>query len=382
MGKSRRPLSAGLLVTLLALPLWAAGPTVRVGGIGFPPVGPAAVPVEITGAAGVGAMHVELVFDPSALEAVAVEKGPATPEDALFEANTSVKGRVIVGFAGISPVTRDGPLFTARLKRIGGSGSGVPLTFEKVEAWAADDQRSIPVSVQNGVFGAGGRPSFLLILAAAALGLLLIALLGFIVTLMRKQKEQAGATTGTPPPLSPPQLRPKALAPPPPAPRPPVPVVSAPASATPVAANGPAASSLEETVIRANFALRVTSGKDLGRAFPLGVRASIGRSDECEVRLEDVFVSRVHTVLEMGPSGCVLTDMGSGNGTWVNGTRVTSPVLLSLGDEIAVGDTKLSLESPSGKGPQAADGSPSCPKCGKTAASTTRFCSRCGNPMT
>ncbi len=67
----------------------------------------------------------------------------------------------------------------------------------------------------------------------------------------------------------------------------------------------------------------------------------IGRLSSAHLRLEDEKVSRIHAVVEVSASGDVnIIDMGSAEGTFVNGERVTK-ALLNPGDEIRLGDTRL-----------------------------------------
>jgi len=72
-----------------------------------------------------------------------------------------------------------------------------------------------------------------------------------------------------------------------------------------------------------------------------GTRIRIGRGKECEVRPvegSEGIVSRVHAELTVGPSGGLsLRDVGSKNGTFLNGDRITSPMPIRLGDRISLG---------------------------------------------
>ncbi len=67
---------------------------------------------------------------------------------------------------------------------------------------------------------------------------------------------------------------------------------------------------------------------------------TIGRVG-CDIILDNPQVSRFHAQLDRTPSGVVLRDMGSTNGTFVNGQRVTAPVALKAGDVIQIGAFKL-----------------------------------------
>lgn len=66
-------------------------------------------------------------------------------------------------------------------------------------------------------------------------------------------------------------------------------------------------------------------------------RFTIGRELACDMTLADQTVSRWHASLERGPYGWLLDDLGSTNGTRVNGWRVTSPSLVRPGDLVTFG---------------------------------------------
>lgn len=71
-------------------------------------------------------------------------------------------------------------------------------------------------------------------------------------------------------------------------------------------------------------------------------RMTIGRASENDVPLtDDAIVSHLHAVLERFAAGWCVTDLGSSNGTWLNGERVWSSQRLRHGDEIRVGETRL-----------------------------------------
>jgi hypothetical protein len=81
-----------------------------------------------------------------------------------------------------------------------------------------------------------------------------------------------------------------------------------------------------------------------GRRVTVGSEAVvIGRLPECEVVLPDSNVSRRHAELQRKGDGVFVTDLGSTNGTRVNGSPVREQLLAS-GDEISVGSTKLVFE--------------------------------------
>ena len=86
-------------------------------------------------------------------------------------------------------------------------------------------------------------------------------------------------------------------------------------------------------------------------AFPRGDRDSfsIGRSGGCDLTIADMTVSRVHATLERSADGWLLTDLGSTNGTRVNGWRVRGRVPVKAGDVVSFGDARYSLRAADGE---------------------------------
>jgi pSer/pThr/pTyr-binding forkhead associated (FHA) protein len=76
----------------------------------------------------------------------------------------------------------------------------------------------------------------------------------------------------------------------------------------------------------------------------------IGRGADCDLRLRVSAVSRHHCLLRSRGGDVTVTDLGSANGTFVNGQRLLSQTALRHGDEIAIGDFRfiVELEGPSG----------------------------------
>jgi transcriptional regulator with GAF, ATPase, and Fis domain len=83
------------------------------------------------------------------------------------------------------------------------------------------------------------------------------------------------------------------------------------------------------------------AGRTSADEVTLAAPVSIGRGDDNVLRLYDETASRHHAVLRLEGDRAVLEDLGSSNGTRVNGSPVRRTVLLSHGDEIAVGDVRL-----------------------------------------
>ncbi|HEX2048931.1 MAG TPA: DUF3662 and FHA domain-containing protein [Acidimicrobiales bacterium] len=82
-----------------------------------------------------------------------------------------------------------------------------------------------------------------------------------------------------------------------------------------------------------------------GRRVEIGEEPlTVGRMPECDVALSDPNVSRRHAEIRRQGTGFVVVDLGSTNGTRVNGANVKER-LLNNGDEITVGATKLRFEA-------------------------------------
>src|SRR5256885_3414656 len=92
--------------------------------------------------------------------------------------------------------------------------------------------------------------------------------------------------------------------------------------------------------------LRILEGPYRGREFTFDQHDTflIGRSDDAHLYLpDDRFFSRHHCLLEIAPPRCFLRDLGSTNGTFVNGQKV-SEVFLRSGDRIQGGQTVLEVQ--------------------------------------
>jgi hypothetical protein len=78
------------------------------------------------------------------------------------------------------------------------------------------------------------------------------------------------------------------------------------------------------------------------RSFPLGqMNATIGRRNGCDIPLFDTKVSREHARIEPGSGGYAVADLGSLNGTFVNGRQVEGSRQLHDGDVLEVGRHRL-----------------------------------------
>ncbi|MDC0833181.1 adenylate cyclase [Leptolyngbya valderiana BDU 20041] len=101
--------------------------------------------------------------------------------------------------------------------------------------------------------------------------------------------------------------------------------------------------------------LRTESGS---RYLPLSGNNcwTFGRSDDNQITLPDRWVSRAHAMVQQTDLGeFYLIDLGSRNGTFVNGRRVSVPVRLNNGDRVTLGQTELTFYSPTKTAPDPDD---------------------------
>ena len=93
--------------------------------------------------------------------------------------------------------------------------------------------------------------------------------------------------------------------------------------------------------------VEVVSGARSWRVSLDADRMAIGKAEENDVALEhDPTASHLHALVERFPAGWCVTDLGSSNGTWVNGERIWASHRLRSGDEIRVGQTRLLFRDP------------------------------------
>lgn len=92
------------------------------------------------------------------------------------------------------------------------------------------------------------------------------------------------------------------------------------------------------------LALTILEGARQGERLPLPrSRSRIGRDADAEVCLVSASVSRNHALILATPEGTFLEDLGSRNGTLLNGTRIEGRVLIKPNDRITIGDFALGL---------------------------------------
>ncbi|TDB70166.1 FHA domain-containing protein [Micromonospora sp. KC723] len=93
--------------------------------------------------------------------------------------------------------------------------------------------------------------------------------------------------------------------------------------------------------------LTVVGGPMRGASFRLGPRPQVvGRAPEVDIPVADPHLSRRHAEVRLTEAGAALVDLGSTNGTWLNGRRITGAELLSDGDVVRLGRTELRVFDP------------------------------------
>jgi pSer/pThr/pTyr-binding forkhead associated (FHA) protein len=97
---------------------------------------------------------------------------------------------------------------------------------------------------------------------------------------------------------------------------------------------------------KASTKLVITEGTLEGTVIPLGSSPIIiGRASDATVVLEDDFVSTHHARLTPNGTHWIVEDLGSTNGTWIDRTRVTAPMVLQPGTTLRIGRTNMEISS-------------------------------------
>src|SRR5512140_1703100 len=98
--------------------------------------------------------------------------------------------------------------------------------------------------------------------------------------------------------------------------------------------------------------LKVFRGSELVRTEQFNREIiKIGRLASAHLCLDDEKISRIHAVIEVAPDGAVsIIDMGSAEGTFINGKKVSRGAL-KPGDQVTLGGLRIVLEAPGGAVP-------------------------------
>jgi pSer/pThr/pTyr-binding forkhead associated (FHA) protein len=85
-------------------------------------------------------------------------------------------------------------------------------------------------------------------------------------------------------------------------------------------------------------------GHDTGMIYDLDSQLVLGRGDHAEIRIEDPFASSRHARIYEQGNAVVIEDLGSTNGTYLNGEALRGPQPLHAGDTIRIGDSEFTFE--------------------------------------
>jgi pSer/pThr/pTyr-binding forkhead associated (FHA) protein len=80
-----------------------------------------------------------------------------------------------------------------------------------------------------------------------------------------------------------------------------------------------------------------------GAEFPLGPDLTVGRAPGCNLVFDEQYVSQVHTRVFTRDGSVFVEDLGSTNGTWVNGARAVGQMPARLGDRIQIGNVVMEV---------------------------------------
>ncbi len=94
------------------------------------------------------------------------------------------------------------------------------------------------------------------------------------------------------------------------------------------------------------FVLRGVSGVYFGKTFPLRGKTSLGRHSDNDIFVNVDGISRKHAAITVTGDGLELEDMGSSNGTFLNGNEVNEKTALKIGDEIKLDNIRFLIQSP------------------------------------
>jgi hypothetical protein len=85
--------------------------------------------------------------------------------------------------------------------------------------------------------------------------------------------------------------------------------------------------------------LAISRGPGVGKRFDLGAApVTIGRHAQCDIQVEDTWMSRRHARIAWTGTEYIIEDLGSTNGTYVNGERIAAPRALKSGDLLQLGE--------------------------------------------
>jgi hypothetical protein len=120
------------------------------------------------------------------------------------------------------------------------------------------------------------------------------------------------------------------------------------AAAEPVEVPGPGRRERGTPDLRAGVSPRLevvaAMGHEPGTTFDVGEGATFGRSNGADIRVDDPFASSAHARIFDRGGFMYVEDMGSTNGTYLNGRQLKTAERLAMGDTIRIGDSEYRYE--------------------------------------
>jgi pSer/pThr/pTyr-binding forkhead associated (FHA) protein len=80
-----------------------------------------------------------------------------------------------------------------------------------------------------------------------------------------------------------------------------------------------------------------------GWRYPLGDEITVGRAAGCQVTVDDTYVSQLHARVFSRDGQVMVEDLGSTNGTYLNRSKVSGPMVMQKGDRLQIGNTVLEV---------------------------------------
>lgn len=93
------------------------------------------------------------------------------------------------------------------------------------------------------------------------------------------------------------------------------------------------------------FVLRGVSGAYFGKTYPLRGSTIMGRHSECHICVNADGISRKHVQIDAEADGLVVTDLGSSNGTFINGKKIDKADI-QVGDELRLDNIRFLIQTP------------------------------------
>ncbi len=94
-----------------------------------------------------------------------------------------------------------------------------------------------------------------------------------------------------------------------------------------------------------DLALVADSGLAIGSIYPINeCRLIIGRRVDAAIPIDDVKASRDHAVLDRRNGHCIVVDLGSTNGTYVNGRKISEATRIKVGDHLRIGNSAFRVD--------------------------------------